>query len=357
MNHIQNKVHGAVRWGALGDAKGLPFETHKMEMITADLTETPFYPIKSNPFIKNGKGERKFTWDMEKVGYISDDTILTLAGLQSLVNKGKIEIEDLFNEHNIFLQKFGKVWFGSGTLQALREISNGRAPIEAGQFSRWNGVLMKQFPYALDAYLHPHAPEVMDRKIDTIAQCTHLTPVARLTAIIHNRMLKHLLDQDPAQPLNRDAILPHMYVIAQAYEKNKLYLEWARDADSSYPVTKIIGQLHEQYISLKANKPYSLQQILDTYTVKGENKKAKYGFHVASTFGYVYGTFLQKQNRDGLLDTIRIWEDTDSQAAIIGNMIGAYKGEFYDKALLNQLQNKEEIATLLQQVDAYVLQK
>jgi ADP-ribosylglycohydrolase len=355
MNNIQNKVHGAVRWGALWDAIGLPFETKKKAQIVPLLDQQLRHPVGLNARTQKSKINGNFYGELDTSGYISDDTILTLAWLQSVINKGQIEIEDLFNEHHAFIKRFGKMWFGKGTLKSLSEMDSWRNPLEAWQFSRGNGVMMKQFPYALDAYLHPHAPEVMDRKIDAIAQCTHLTPVARLTAIIHNRMLKHLLDQDPAQPLNRDAILPHMYVIAQAYEKNKLYLEWLRDADSSYPVSKIIEQLHEQYIALQANRPYSLEQILDTYTLQGENKDAKYGFHVGSTFGYVYSIFLQKQNRDGLLDTIRIGEDTDTQAAIIGNMIGAYKGEFYDKALLNQLQNKDEIAALLQQVDERVL--
>lgn len=357
MNTIQQKTHAAVRWGALWDAIWLPFEIQKMKDISADLVEAPFHPIKLHGHVKRSFDKGEFAGDIEQWGYISDDTVLTLAGMQSLINKGQIEIEDLFSQHNIFLKRFGKMWFGKGTLKSLSEMDSWRNPLEAWQFSRGNGVMMKQFPYALDAYLHPHAPEVMDKKIDAIAQCTHLTPVARLTAVLHNRFLLHLLKQDSQQPLNRDAILPHMYVIAQAYEKNKLYLEWLRDADSSYPVSEIINKLHDQYISLKADKPYSLQQILDTYTHQGENKDAKYGFHVASTFGYVYSTFLQKQNRDGLLDTIRIGEDTDTQASIIGNMIGAYKGEFYDKALLNQLQNKEEIAMLLQQVDERVLQQ
>ncbi len=355
MISLKEKVNWAVRWGALWDAIGLPFETKKLGTIAPALEEAFFHPVGMNARTQKSKKNNNFSGDLEKSGYISDDTILTLAGLQSLINKGKIEIEDLFNEHREFIKRFGTMWFGKGTLKSLSEMDSWRNPLEAWQFSRGNGVMMKQFPYALDAYLHPHAPEVMDKKIDTIAQCTHLTPVARLTAILHNRILLHLLRQPSDQPLNRDAILPHMYLIAQAYEKNRLYLEWLRDADSSYPVSEIIKKFHDQYIALKANKPYSLQKILDTYTLQGENKDAKYGFHVASTFGYVYSIFLQKQNRYGLLDTIRIGEDTDTQAAIIGNMIGAYKGEFYDKALLEQLRNKDEIAAILQQLDEKIL--
>lgn len=356
MISLKEKVNWAVRWGALWDALGLPFETKKLGTIAPALEEALFHPVGMNDRTQKSKKNNNFSGDLEKSGYISDDTILTLAWLQSVINKGKIEIEDLFNEHREFIKRFGTMWFGKGTLKSLSEMASWKNPLEAWQFSRGNGVLMKQFPYALDAYLNPHAPEVMDKKIDTIAQCTHLTPVARLTAVLHNRMLLHLLHQPSDQPLNRDKLLPHLYILAQAYEKNSMYQEWSRDADSSYPVSEIIKKLHDQYIALKADQPYSLQQILDTYTVKGENKKAKYGFHVGSTFGYVYSNFLQKQNRDGLLDTIRIGEDTDTQAAIIGNMIGAYKGEFYDKALLNQLQNKEEIATLLQQLDEKILQ-
>ena len=64
--------------------------------------------------------------------------------------------------------------------------------------------------------------------------------------------------------------------------------------------------------------------------------------------GYTRSIFLQNPNREGLLDGIAIGQDTDSQAAIIGNMIGAWKGEFYDKNLIQSLKSKDEIATILQ---------
>lgn len=104
-------------------------------------------------------------------------------------------------------------------------MESGYAPLEAGQLSRGNGVLMKQFPYALALHLQQTAPEVADKTIAQIAQCTHTTPIAQLTSILHNRMLQYLLTLPSDARIDREKILPHLYILAQTYEKNQLYTE------------------------------------------------------------------------------------------------------------------------------------
>lgn len=345
---LHNKIAGAVWWWALGDSLWISVETKTRLEIQEQFGEvTNFLPLKTNKFFASGQNKKTFTWDLESSGYISDDTILTLAWLQSLINKRSLDLYDLFNEHNKFVEKFGPAGFGKGTLASLWKIKSGYNPLDAGQNSRGNGVMMKQFPYALYFHLYPASWRQTDKKIDDIARCTHLTPVARLTAIIHNRMLLHLLAHNSTEEIHRFGLLDALNAIATEHEQSLLYTEGDRTEDETISVAGIIKKLQDQYDAIQSNKPYSLEKIIETYTVKWNNSKAKYGFHVATTFGFVYSIFLQNQNRQGLLDAINIGEDTDTQAAIIGNMIGAFKGEFYDKALILQLKDQQEISGIL----------
>jgi ADP-ribosylglycohydrolase len=67
-------------------------------------------------------------------------------------------------------------------------------------------------------------------------------------------------------------------------------------------------------------------------------------YHVASTFWIVYALFLQNQTFQSLIDAIRIWYDTDSQASIIGSMVGALKWPFYEQKYIEWLKDKDDLA-------------
>ncbi len=107
-----------------------------------------------------------------------------------------------------------------------------------------------------------------DKKIDDIAKCTHVTPVARLTAIIHNRMLLHLLAHQSSEEINRSGLLDALYAIATEYEQSLLYTEEDRTTDETISVAGIIKKLQDQHDALQKGKPYSLEKIIDTYTVR-----------------------------------------------------------------------------------------
>jgi hypothetical protein len=62
-------------------------------------------------------------------------------------------------------------------------------------------------------------------------------------------------------------------------------------------------------------------------------------WYVLTTMWIVYSIFLNKQNFEALLDSINIGWDVDTFAAIIWNMIWAYKWEFYDKYYENWVNN------------------
>lgn len=189
--------------------------------------------------------------------------------------------------------------------------------------------------------------------MEKIISVTHDTPVAKITWMLHNKTLMYLLWTQP-ENLNMNQMLLNLLELSTHYENRLIDV---RDPlykpDTHMCISPIIQKLITQQASIEAWNSYSLQQILDTYIIQlsdpVENKKMKPWFHVASTFWLVYACFLQNQNFEGLLNSIRIWYDTDTQAAIIGNMIGALQWPFYDQKYVDWIQDKWIVQASLNQ--------
>lgn len=125
--------------------------------------------------------------------------------------------------------------------------------------------MMKQLPYAFHFVTEDTSPETMDETIMSIARCTHTTPIAVLTAIIHNRLLVHLLKQDPQTPIDRDGLLSEYLTLAEQYEQQPWYQ--LEGEDNRY-VSDILHKIQTQWELQKDGRFYSYRKILDTYTIK-----------------------------------------------------------------------------------------
>ncbi len=368
---LSQKIEGAIRWGAIGDALWLAVEMKTKEEISENFWDLREYiPIKHNIFL--AKAAEKASLDtenisksLEETGIISDDTIFTMAWMHSITETWKINIQHIFDTHKNYFDTYGEdAWFGSITSKNFKTYTWDIKNLHST--SRWNGVMMKQFPYA--AYLSEWAKKAYDAGVDIahvaanpddeilrITQTTHDTPIAKLTSLFHQKMLISLLNSQP-EDFDIEKKLQRFIRIAP-FRENQLCIHKHSEEEStpSNPdhtirITPIFQKLLKQYKSIQAWKPYSYQQILDEYIVHLDestdpliNKKMKPWFHVASTFGIVYACFLQNPNFAWLLDAIKIWYDTDTQWAIIGNMIWALHGPFYDQKYINWIKEKETI--------------
>lgn len=132
--------------------------------------------------------------------------------------------------------------------------------------------MMKQIPYAFHFVTAKTHPVEMDEMMFHIARCTHNTPIAMLTAIIHNRLLVHLFKQDANTPIDRDALLSEYLTLAKQYEAQPRY--HAGEQENRF-VSETIKKLIEQREQVKLNRFYAHETILDTYTVNVANKNAK----------------------------------------------------------------------------------
>lgn len=129
--------------------------------------------------------------------------------------------------------------------------------------------MMKQLPYAFQFVATHTPPEEMDEMIIAIARCTHTTPIAVLTAVLHNRLLVHLLKQDPQTPIDRDVLLSDYLALAEQYEQQHWYK--VENEDNRF-VSDIIKKLIKQRELIKIGHHYDHEMILDTYTVTGSKQ-------------------------------------------------------------------------------------
>lgn len=348
MLNKQEKIIWWVWWGVLGDTIGLPFETRTLQRIQATLGQVPgpksiHYNTHYLDSQREGKVPKRF--DGKEYGIISDDTALTLAWLDCIARTQKLELYELMRSHIECFEFAGSRGFGKGAQLIFQNFANTGLLGPDASPSFGNGVLMKQLPYAVFFDQMQTEPHQFDAKMIDIVWLTHNSPIVRLTSLVHNRVLMRLFSQTP-ETFDVKSLLQRMRKLARYYEENSPFttevFDAAGDPNFNIRVSDICTKLITQYNQLQAWKSYSLQQILDTYLPKLQGVKRP-GFHVAATFGLVYGLFIQWQSFEDLLKAVEIGEDTDTQAAMIGNMIGLLKGKFYDPALLDSVIDKEHI--------------
>lgn len=310
-----------------------------------------YHALKHNGFLEEiMQKEKDFPYSPEDIWVISDDTIFSLAGMKSITEKAGIDLVHLFQTHKSMFDEFGPYWFGEMTREKFKQLSQSWDLSILTNRSWGNGIMMKQFPYA--AYFKWNADDdnQIDNDMEAIAEVTHDSAIAKLTAIVHNKALIYLLDHTP-QNFNPKLFLHYLYNIAALFEERYTFDE-SNDLDMR--ITPIIKKLMAQQQSIEAGKPYTLQQIADEYYTKIQDpaladKPMKWGFHVATTFGFVYANFLQDRDWNWLLQAVNIGYDADSQWAVIGNMIGALNWPFYDQKFVDDLRDKAYIQNTLDQ--------
>ena len=111
----------------------------------------------------------------------------------------------------------------------------------------------------------------MDDTIESIVDVTHATPIAKLTAMIHNKALVHLLETDPEHFDKKDflqGLLHHARILEERFTLTD-------DSDEHMAITPILHKLIVQEESISHGKPYTPQKILDEYRITLSNPELK----------------------------------------------------------------------------------
>jgi ADP-ribosylglycohydrolase len=301
-NEILERTVGLALGTAIGDAKGIAYETltrqQIIELKNKNENKTLYTQVINHPYIPEN-------W---QIGRWTDDTQLTLAMMKAITKYLQLNedlISNIVNEHIIEWKESIAGW--GGTKDAIERLSNGtHTYLNSGNKAEGNGVLMKLAPLA---FYYSLCKTVNDNEIETICRMTHNSSVALLTACIYVHMCIYLFEK---KNQNSNDFLHYIYQLSLQYEKK-------------YEINE------EKYFVSSRIKRY-----LDANLISDINEKLIIDvsnggtFHCVDSLTMIIGLIAClptcEPNFDTLIRASEIGGDTDSNAAMIGAIIGGMKG-------------------------------
>jgi ADP-ribosylglycohydrolase len=295
---------------AIGDALGVPVETYDAARIAREFGRITTYV--QNPTHK---------WSSRKpAGMWSDDTQLTLAVAEAIIETGTLDLDALARWHLTMLDEFGDLGLGGSTRDALNRIRAGIPPADSGRTDNpkrgmGNAMPMKIAPVgaflAADMRLNPvdgrHNTAAWSRMIGAVhalTLMTHRTEVAVASALAHTYAVQHCLLRD-------GALVPEKFI----------RLVSGAAANAYVPDDPAGGDLPSRLSALGST---------DTSVLTPSQLSAMNGddaFIVINTLPLAYACFLRHPTSiDALYEAIEVGGDTDTNASIVGGLVGALNG-------------------------------
>lgn len=273
------KIKDGIIGHAVGDAMGVPFEFRvRQELFKNPVTDMMRYGTYSVP-----------------VGTWSDDTSMEIATIDSFIEKGGFECENIMEKFSEWLN-YGKYTpngkaFGVGRtcVQAIRRYEQGFNIDECGlnNFdSNGNGSLMRILPVAYYCYYRKLNYREMYKLVKDVSSLTHGHEISILGCYIYVNYVVELLDTG-----------------------NK-FLAYSKVKNIDYSL-----------FSQKALKMYS--RILQSDISKLEIDDIKSSGYIVDTLEASFWSLLKTENyKDAVIKAINLGNDTDTIGAIVGSMAG-----------------------------------
>ncbi len=321
---------------AIGDTLGMPVEGWKKEQIrkyVGKITE-PIDPVivknsDGNEIKEDEFGRLKFYSKGLKKGEWTDDTILTLAIAESIVEKGYPDIYDIAQKQLKAYQNYLRPdgtdpGFGRTTRDALENLANGISPFFSGIIGGpGNAPAMKMSPVGLyiDA-ANDYNLGLLKAKF--IGRTTHLDPRSIAMGIVQAYAVYILL-----QDISRDKFIDSTLKICEEYEGqlNQFFMHHEK------------GDLKARLKWIKENKD------VDDETAFKQIKNSSLGFE-----SYPFSLFMLQKYWDkpleGLIETVNFGGDCDTTGAIYGALAGAKDGMIFPSSWLDVLDKKDIIIDL-----------
>ena len=282
-NDYKEMVRSGVIGHAIGDALGVPVEfSYRGTLKKHPVKDMTGYGVHDVP---------AGTW--------SDDTSMEIALMQSLIDKGRFDYDDIMKNfvrwtHGEFTAT-GKMFDIGGTCsQAISNYRYGDAPLDCGiktGHCNGNGSLMRILPVALICY-HNHIDKDQDRYalVRDVSSLTHAHEISVLGCYIYVNYICHLLDGDS---------------LTEAYDKMQRhnYLMFSDQARAEYDRV-LNGDIY----------------ICDEYEIESG------GYVRDSLEAALWCLLNNKTYHETVLAAVNLGDDTDTVAAIAGSMAGLYYG-------------------------------
>ena len=306
---MKDKLKGMLYGGIVGDILGVPFEFK--DRGTFNCTDMIGHGNHNQP-----------------VGTWSDDTSMTLATIDNIIQKGT-ESDLMFKflefRNNGKYTPHGKVFdIGSTVVNAIDEfeynISNGINNVsncgQNGEYDNGNGALMRISPVI--TLLDKYDPSKSFDLINKYTSLTHSHPRSVIASIIYLELLQQLLEYDKLESIE------NVFKITQKMYFQILPFKYV-DELSTYNDFFNMKLLDKQYSELKSS-----------------------GYVVDTLFSAIWCFYYSNSFEDAVLKAVNLGGDTDTIASITGSLAGIYYG--YDsipKKWINKIIKKDYIDTLI----------
>jgi poly(ADP-ribose) glycohydrolase ARH3 len=182
---LRDKFRGAILGGFLGDAFGSSFEGMDPDRAGFHISDL----------------SKKFTRNY------TDDTDMTLALAESLVQRGKIDPEDIAKQFGLTCDLTRG--YGFGTIKAVLALRAGlewhrvaRIVFENGSFG--NGAAMRVSPVGL---FYHHDLAALQEAAMKQADITHVHPLGQWGAVMQACSIGLAVNQSPKEPFKREAVI------------------------------------------------------------------------------------------------------------------------------------------------------
>lgn len=320
----RNKVKGLFVGGAIGDALGMPVEGWSAEKIAEKYSRIEKYLIPVD--------HKYYSPEQNPAGSTTDDTQLTRATALGLMHGGIEEnCENDYAEH--YLEKIAKqhvcamkvstVGWGSTTRDSIRRLSNNVSYKRCGKTDEanrglGNGVSMKCSPIAA-WYLSP------DSKIDFLefnlhqfcvdfSSITHWSKISAQSTICHVNAILMCLNHSPSN----FSVDDFCSIIGKWV--------WEQSVDNEYD----ISHLNDSEFDLQSRMEKLVEFKDRFHSMNRAAIIAEFGNGSCSVYEslpFSYAWFLKNPHSFSVLEEIILsGGDTDTNAKIVGEMLGALHG-------------------------------
>lgn len=295
----RDRVYG-ITWGtAIGDALGLPVETMSAEKISREFGRiTGYLPAASNKWFEGFPP-----------GTVSDDTLRLVAIFDALSEAKTYNREALLQSHLSALSKSERGWGGS-TVAALRRLEEGVPWEEAGlpdgkNTATGNGVAMSVAAIAAFAAARELEQSEIIKIVHDFSIMTHTTPAGVASGMAQTFATLYCLSTNP-KDFSAETFIN---TVVEAAKIGEYYFENSEGAE---------------LLSAK------LEELREYKTLTAEELATKFGAgscYVLHSLPFSYAHFLKDPNSlQTLFDVVNAGGDTDSNAAIVGSLLGALHG-------------------------------
>ena len=290
---------------AVGDALGVPFEFKTREQ------------MKQNPFTDMVE----YGTHHMPIGTWSDDTSMNLATMDSMIQKGSIDYDDIMKRFVLWLNQASytatnQVFdVGNTVFASLEEYSLGKDPIHCGRgasYNNGNGSLMRMFPVAYYLWKNHLDEDQATKLVNEVSSLTHSHPISQLGCKIYCDYLGYLLDGEDRY---------YAYYLVQQKDYGKYYPKEALDA---------------------------YHRILDgTIINEPQREISASGYVVHSLEASIWASFNSNNYQEAVTLAINLGEDTDTVGAITGSIAGVMYGvENIPQKWYSQLKKVEYIESI-----------